>query len=403
MRITKRAVDALRPGPRAVFLYDDELRGFGVRCLPSGVKSYFLKYRTKGGRQRWYTIEAKTPQQARALAWEEKASAKAGRDPAGERKQKKREGTVAEIAGRYLAEHVQIHNKPSTAAEVERIVANRIKPSLGRIKIGEITRADIKAWHQRMRATPYEANRSLAYLSKMLSLAAHDWELRPDNPCIGVKRFAEKRRERFFSDDELRRLGAALAAAERDQATHPGAIALIRTLAVTGLRLGEALSLRWSDVDLPGRALRLPDAKAGARTVHIGAAAAMILDALPDRAGHVFRRLDTEAPLTAGVVHNAWERLCKAAQVFGRLHDLRHTVGTVAAMTGANAFAIRDLLGHRTLAMTGRYVERAGGVVQATADAVASRVAAALASSEHEPAKVVELPQRPRPRAPRTS
>ncbi|CEF49375.1 unnamed protein product [uncultured bacterium] len=192
----------------------------------------------------------------------------------------------------------------------------------------------------------------------MLALAVHEWQLRSDNPCTGIRRFPEKRRERFFSDDELTQIGSALARAERDKTELPGFVLLIRVLATTGLRLGEALALRWSDVDLPGRALRLADAKAGARTVHLGAAAVVILDAEKNRAGHVFYHLDTDEPLTASVVHKAWTRLGKASGVSGRLHDLRHTAGTFAAMTGANAFAVRDLLGHRTLAMTGRYVER---------------------------------------------
>ena len=84
------------------------------------------------------------------------------------------------------------HNKSTTQAEVRRIVKTQIKPGLGAIKISLLTRADVKAWHTSMSATPYEANRALAYLSKMLSLAATDWELRESNPCIGIKRFPER-------------------------------------------------------------------------------------------------------------------------------------------------------------------------------------------------------------------
>jgi integrase len=73
---------------------------------------------------------------------------------------------------------------------------------------------------------------------------------------------------------------------------------------------------------------------------------------------------------------------------------LRHTAGTFAALAGANAFAVRDLLGHPTLAMTGRYVERAADMVRATADAVLSRVAAALDAGRTSPAEIIKLPQR---------
>jgi hypothetical protein len=178
-KVTKRTVDARKPTPgRDELLWDDELPGFGVRCRSSGAKSYFLKYRTQGGRQRWLTLGAHgplTPEQARARALREKAAIGDGDDPSGERQRKRREHTIAAVADRYLAEHVAAHNKTSTAAEARRIVESRIKPELGSIKITDLTRADIKAWHQAMARTPYEANRALAYCSRMLDLAATEW------------------------------------------------------------------------------------------------------------------------------------------------------------------------------------------------------------------------------------
>ena len=397
-KITKRTVDALKPAPdRDVLLWDNEIPGFGVRCRPSGAKTYFLKYRTQGGRQHWLTLGLHgpvTPEQARKQARREKAAIADGANPSGDRQKKRREATIAAVADRYLAEHVAAHNKPSTAAEARRIVETRIQPALGAIKITDLGRADIKAWHQAMSATPYEANRALAYCSRMLALAATEWQLREDNPCTGIKRFPEKKRERFFADDELARIGGALAAAEREGAESPGFVLLVRLLAVTGMRLGEVLALRWADIDLPSRAIRLQDAKAGARTVHLGAAAVAILDAAPDKSGYVVHGLDPASPLSDSRAQHAWARLRKKAGIpDGRLHDLRHSVGTFAALAGANAFVVRDLLGHKTLAMTGRYVERAADMVRATADAVSSRVAAALNAGSTTPAEVIKLPQ----------
>jgi integrase len=382
-KVTKRTVDALQPTPgRDVLLWDDELPGFGVRCRPSGTKVYFLKYRVQGSRQRWLTLGPHgilTPTAARAKALHEKAAVAGGADPSGERQKKRREDTLAAVAERYVVEHVITHNKPTTQAEVRRIVETRIKPGLGTIKISLLTRADVKAWHTSMSATPYEANRALAYLSKMLSLAATDWELRESNPCIGIKRFPERARERFFTDDELSRIGSALASAERHGTELPGFILLVRLLAVTGMRLGEVLKLSWADIHREGRAIRLRDAKAGARTVRLGAAAVAILNAVAEQDGYVVHDLDPLQPLSVGSAHRAWTRLCKRAEISdGRMHDLRHTAGTFAALAGANAFAVRDLLGHRTLAMTSRYVERAAEMAQGAADAMSDRVATAL-------------------------
>jgi integrase len=398
-KITKRTVDALKPVPgRDVLLWDDELPGFGVRCRPSGRKVYFLKYRTAAGRQRWLTLGRHgpiAPDGARAKAFREKAAVADGDDPAGARQQKRRENTVAVVADRYLAEHVAAHNKASTASEARRIVETRIKRALGNIKITDLTRADIKAWHQSMAETPYEANRALAYCSRMLSLAATDWELREDNPCLGIKRFPERKRERFFTDDELAKLGGALSAMETEGAEAPGFILLVRLLATTGMRLGEALALLWSDVDLPGRAIRLRDAKSGARTVHLGAAAVPILDAVENQNGRVIRGLDPAKPFSINSAEKAWCRLRDRASIpDARIHDLRHTAGTFAAIAGGSAFVVRDLLGHRTLAMTGRYVERAADLVRATADAVSGRVAAALNSGTAASAEIVKLGRR---------
>jgi integrase len=385
-KVTKRTVDALQPTPgRDVLLWDDELPGFGVRCRPSGTKVYFLKYRVQGSRQRWLTLGPHgilTPIAARAKALHEKAAVAGGADPSAERQKKRREDTVAAVADRYVVEHVMTHNKSTTQAEVRRIVETRIKPGLGVIKISLLTRADVKAWHTSMSATPYEANRALAYMSKMLSLAATDWELRESNPCIGIKRFPERARERFFTDDELSRIGSALASAERHGTELPGFILLVRLLAVTGMRLGEVLKLSWADIDREERAIRLRDAKSGARTVRLGAAAVAILDAVGEQDGYVVHDLDPLQPLSVGSAHRAWSRLCKKAEIFdGRMHDLRHTAGTFAALAGANAFAVRDLLGHRTLAMTSRYVGRAAEMARGAADAMSDRVATALGAS----------------------
>ena len=151
--------------------------------------------------------------------------------------------TIAELADRYLDEHVAHQNKPSTQAEVRRIVENRIKPKLGKLKIHELTRARIKEWHHGMRETPYEANRALAYLSKMMSLAANDWDLLPANPCIGLKRFPESKRERFLSEEELSILGGALKQAERNGVVPKSFSSALRLLSITGCRMSKILNL----------------------------------------------------------------------------------------------------------------------------------------------------------------
>jgi integrase len=305
------------------------------------------------------------------------------------------------LAERYIAEHVRVKNKPSTAAKFEQIVRREIVPELGALALEAVSRADVMRLHYARAATPRQANLILAILSKMFSLS-EKWGLRPDysNPCRGIERYSERKRERFFSDAELSRLGAALDQAERVGTALPAAIDALRFLALTGCRLGEALSLRWEFVDVAGGALRLPDAKAGARAHPIGAQATALLHSMmPEPAtGWVFSGPKGDGkPLSPSTVEHVWERIRAVAGVAdARIHDLRHTVGTFAGASGANAFQIRDKLGHKTIAMTGRYVNHDAGPLRALSDRVEERIASALAGKT---AEVVVLPTAARRRA----
>ncbi|BCW88266.1 Tyrosine recombinase XerC [Alphaproteobacteria bacterium SO-S41] len=398
-RITKRAVDALQPGDQ---LFDSSIRGFMVRAYANR-KVYGLKYISLG-KQRIFTIgehgertpdgESLTPENARSKAQSLRGQIAAGKDPqadkAADRDGKRAAPTISAVCDRYLAEHVKTHNRASTAREIKVVIENRIKPEFGSCRIGELSRARIKEWHSSMSATPYGANRCLAYLQKMMSLASGDWELRPDNPCVGIKRFPEKKRERFFGEPELASIGNAISGIEEARLSeeHPvseSAIALLRFLALTGMRLTEARTLRWKEVDLSGPTLHLSEAKAGSRSIPLGAPAAVLLSSLPKDSDFVFRRAGSNAPESEAAFRKLWARVREITGIQNaRPHDLRHTLGTYTAQTGANAFVVRDLLGHRTMAMTGRYVERAVDPLRATADTTAGRISAAMAGKTAE-------------------
>lgn len=142
------------------------------------------------------------------------------------------------------------------------------------------------------------------------------------------------------------------------------------------------LGLRWEHVDLEAGVLRLPDAKAGARMVALGSPATALLAELPHESDYVVHSaFSSLRPLSGSALEEAWDNIRTSAKIpDARLHDLRHTVGTYGGQAGLNAFVIRDLLGHKTLAMTGRYVERDTNPMRAAADQVAGRIAAAMTS-----------------------
>jgi integrase len=277
-KISQASVSRLQPAATDVFLWDSKLPGFGVRVKKkTGVRSFVIQYRNGGGQSRRYTIArygVMTPDEARREAKILLASVAKGRDPAAEGAAARSAPTVAELAHRFIAEHAEAHKKPSSVKEDRRLIAARITPRLGSTKVATVTRADVSKLHHRLRDTPYEANRTLALLSKMFNLA-EVWGMRPDgsNPCRHVKRFKEGKRERFFAGDEFARIGAVVGEADQSGSILPGVSAAIRLLALTGCRMGEVLSLRWAYVDIANAVLRLPDAKAGARVVALGAPA----------------------------------------------------------------------------------------------------------------------------------
>ena len=213
----------------------------------------------------------------------------------------------------------------------------------------------------------------------MLSLAVKEWELRDNNPALGVKLFREARRERFVTDDELKAIGRWFAEVERAGIEQPSAILLTRLLAFTGMRLNEVRTLEWSAVDTEAGVIRLADAKAGARIVPLGAEARALLASRSGEGPYVVPDWAADAPLPVRKFRTFWRHLREGTGLRDiRPHDLRHTVGTFAAQAGANAFLVRDLLGHKTLAMTGRYVEHAADPIRAVADQVTARVASAM-------------------------
>ena len=177
-RITKRTVDALKPHERERVVWDDDLKGFGVRVHPSGRKVFIVKTRF-GGRIIKMTIgpcTAVSAANARVRAAEIITDARAGKNPAGRRS---KAPTMRDLGKRFLKEYVSDHCKPSTAKDYRHSIEMLINPRIGNRRVPDVQRSDIAALHHDMRDTPYQANRTLAVLSKMMNLAEL-WELRPD-------------------------------------------------------------------------------------------------------------------------------------------------------------------------------------------------------------------------------
>lgn len=181
--LTKRTVDAVLAGVAPLFIWDDQLAGFGLKVLPDGKRRYIVKYRVRGGRQarqRWFMLGAHgqiTCEEARSQAKQILAAVARGEDPQGERAAGRAAPTVTDLWGRYEAEHLP-RKKTQSGREDQQKADDYILPALGRLRVADVTRADVQRLHQRLSERPYQANRVLALASKMFNLAEL-WEMRP--------------------------------------------------------------------------------------------------------------------------------------------------------------------------------------------------------------------------------
>jgi integrase len=308
------------------------------------------------------------------------AAAKNGEDPAAKRDADKQAVTVKQLADRFEKEHISVRVKPRTGEGYRRLLQRTILPALGHRRVTEVTRTDIAKLHHDLRHIPYDANRCLEVISKMFNLAEM-WGVRPDgsNPRKHIKKYPEEKRERFLSPAELRRVGEVLREMEREGIELLSSIAAARLLMLTGCRLGEIMTLQWEHVDIPGKALRLPDSKTGAKVVHIGQPAVNVVQKIERVEGNPWVIVGTKPGARLTDLQPFWQRVRARARLKDvRIHDLRHTFASAAVASGQGLPMIGKLLGHTQVQTTARYSHLAADPVKTAADQVAGNIAAAM-------------------------
>ena len=408
-KVSKRTVDALKPSKVGVkvsenFLWDLELRGFGVRVSPAGLKSFIVQYRTPEGRHRRTVIGRygmMTPEKARGAAWDILSAVAKGIDPAAAPEPDRNAITVSALcdwflaeaeAGRILGRRRRPIKASTLAMDRSRIDAH-IKPLLGARQVGALTLGDIEGAQADIAAgktaKPRAGSRGGATtggegvaartMSTLHAIFEHAVRLGKveNNPGKGVRRLASTPRDRRLSRAEIAKLGKAMRSAEA-AGEHPTGLAAIRLLLLTGFRRLEGLGLRHDWLNAEEAAVRFPDTKSGAQLRVIGRPAVELLLAQPRIAkSPFFFQADWGEGHFIGIVR-VLDRICALAGLADVTpHTLRHTFASVAGDLGFSELTIAALLGHASRGVTQRYVH-IDEALRMAADKIAGEIAAIL-------------------------
>jgi integrase len=379
-KLSKTVVERIAAADREVVVWDDALPGFGVRVKPTGVRSYIIQYRNRNsGASKRLTIGQHGPlltfdqakRQARAIL----ADAMRGEDPVEIRKASRRAPSVADLAADYLERHAVPKKRPKGVRDDRAMLDNVILPKLGAKKVGSIGRRDVEAIQIAMKDRPYQANRVLSLLSKMFNLAI-GWKWRSDNPAKGVERYQEQKRERWLSDEELRRLCAVL-----DEHPNTRAANLVRLQLLTGARLGEVLTSRKEEFDLERGVWTKPSHQTKQkRTEHLPLSAqalalvASIIEASHPNSPFLFPGNKPGQPLRE--IKKFWSTVVRRAGITDyRRHDNRHTYASHLVSSGLSLEIVGRLLGHTTATTTKRYAHLADDPLRAATERFSSKIA----------------------------
>lgn len=357
LNFTKASLEALPPPSAGRSEYQDaKVPGLKIRITAKNIKTFSVLKRVKGGAPLRTTLgrfPEMSIEQARRKAAVILAEIAEGGNPSAVKRALKAELTFDELFDLYLKRHAYIHKK--TGKEDEQRYKQYLEKPLGKKKISAITKDAIAAIHNKITSDGHSAvaNRVLALLSVVFNRAI-EWGITETNPCAKIRRNREASRDRFLQSNELTPFFNAL-----NQEPNPTIRDFIWMSLLTGARRSNVLSMKWADVNLSEGTWRIPMTKNGTpQNIPFSPEAIKLLKERQKLASKddVFVFPGNGKTGHLAEPGKGWERLrAKTGLADLRIHDLRRTMGSWQAKTGASLSVIGKSLNHKSTQTTAIY------------------------------------------------
>jgi integrase len=357
INFTKANLEAL-PTPtsgRAEYL-DAKTPGLKIRVTANNAKTFSVVKRVKGGSPLRVTLSRfpeMSIEQARRQAAVILAEIAEGGNPSEVKRALKAELTFADLFKIYLERHANVHKK--TGKEDEQRYKQYLETPLGKKKLSAITKDEITTIHSRITSDGHSAvaNRVLALLSVVFNRGI-EWSLTETNPCSMIRRNREVSRDRFLQSDELAAFFTALDAEPNHTIRDYVWLSLL-----TGARRTNVLCMQWSEINMTEGTWRIPMTKNGTpQNVPLPVPAIALLKArrkIIDK-DEVFVFPGSGATGHLVEPKKAWANILERANISNlRIHDLRRTMGSWQAKTGASLTVIGKSLNHKSTQTTAIY------------------------------------------------
>jgi len=410
-RFTKSALSALPlpvKGARST-VYDTEVPKLAIRLTAAGTRTFYVVKRD-GSSMAWVKLGAypdMTPEGARKAAERVLGDFAKGINPATAKRAERQKQTLGEAYDQYHVLHVTprgIKSADEIRAMWERCLGplpdapakkhgrKRTKHPAGvdwsKRKLDAIDNAAVRALHAGIGKTHRTmANRVVELLSSVYNRAI-EGGYRGSNPAIGVKPFKETKRDRFIQGGELPRFFTALADDTSEDFKHFVLLSLL-----TGARRNNVLAMRWPDVDLKAATWRIPQTKNDEPQVValVPEAVELLRERKPQDSGYVFPAASATGYATPP--KKRWRALLTRAKVADlRIHDLRRSLGSWQAISGASLAIIGKSLGHKSADATMIYARLSLDPVRASLNTATS--AMLEAAGVKKPGIVEKMPKR---------